>query len=193
MESNMVENTNFSDPPQPQLNIIPAEPRRIPSYEERVPPEPPPPPPPLDLAALEARSREELLDLAKAMNVAGLTGAKKQEIIMRLLQANTVQQGNIFSSGILEIMPDGYGFLRQASLLPSNSDIYVSQSQIRRFGLRTGDMIIGQARAAKPGEKYYSLLRVEAINDLNPEAAKQRRHFGQLTPTFPDRLIDLET
>ncbi len=156
------------------------------------PPAPPPPPPPLALSVLETMSREDLLDLAKRMKLVGVTGAKKQEIVLRLLQAFTEQQGNIFCSGILEIMPDGYGFLRQASLLPSNSDIYISQSQIRRFGLRTGDMIIGQSRHAKPGEKYYSLLRVEAINDLNPDVAKQRPHFGALTPTFPDRMINLE-
>jgi transcription termination factor Rho len=112
---------------------------------------------------------------------------------MRLIKAQTEQQGNIFCSGILEVMPDGYGFLRQTTLLPSPSDIYVSQSQIRRFGLRTGDMVIGQGRRAKAGEKYYSLLRVEAINDLNPEMAKSRPYFGSLTPIFPDELINLET
>ena len=89
-------------------------------------------------------------------------------------------------------MPDGYGFLRQSSLLPSLTDVYISQSQIRRFGLRTGDMVIGQGRPPKNGEKYMSLLRVEAINDLDPELAKQRPNFGALTPTFPDKLINLE-
>ncbi|MCR4394475.1 MAG: transcription termination factor Rho, partial [Dehalococcoidales bacterium] len=120
------------------------------------------------------------------------TGLKKQELIMRLLQAYTEAQGNIFCSGILETMPDGYGFLRQSSLLPSLTDVYISQSQIRRFGLRTGDMVIGQGRPPKNGEKYMSLLRVEAINDLDPELAKQRPNFGSLTPTFPDKLINLE-
>jgi transcription termination factor Rho len=112
---------------------------------------------------------------------------------MRLLQAHTEQQGNIFCSGILEIMPDGYGFLRQSSLLPSSGDIYVSQSQIHRFGLRNGDMVVGQGRAPKNGEKYYSLLRIEAVNDVNPEGIKNRPHFGALTPTFPDKLVNLET
>ena len=111
---------------------------------------------------------------------------------MRLLQADAEQQGNIFCSGILEIMPDGYGFLRQSSLLPSSSDIYVSQSQIRRFGLRVGDMVAGQGRPARAGEKYYSLLRIEAVNDINPELAKGRPYFGSLTPTFPDQLVNLE-
>ena len=112
---------------------------------------------------------------------------------MRLLQANVEQQGYIFCNGILEIMGDGYGFLRQDSLLPSSKDIYVSQSQIRRFGLRNGDMVAGQGRPPRNGEKYYSLLRVEAINDLNPELAKERPTFGSLTPTFPSQLINLET
>ncbi|ACZ62301.1 transcription termination factor Rho [Dehalococcoides mccartyi] len=146
-----------------------------------------------ELSELEKKTREELLDIAKEMGVNGVTALKKQDLVMRLIQVYTESQGNVFCSGILEIMPDGYGFLRQASLLPSSSDIYVSQSQIRRFGLRTGDMVIGQGRPAKPGEKYYSLLRVEAINDLNPEMAKRRPNFGALVPTFPDRLINLET
>jgi transcription termination factor Rho len=147
----------------------------------------------LDIGQLEGMSREGLAGLAKERGLGSSAGLKKQEIVMRLLKAQTEQQGNIFCSGILEVMPDGYGFLRQTTLLPSPSDIYVSQSQIRRFGLRTGDMVIGQGRRAKAGEKYFSLLRVEAINDLNPELAKSRPHFGSLTPIFPDELIDLET
>ena len=147
----------------------------------------------LDIRSLEGRSREDLIDLARETGLSGVTGLKKQDIIMRLLQAQAEQQGNVFCSGILDIMPDGYGFLRQQTLLPSPSDIYVSQSQIRRFGLRTGDFVVGQGRPAKAGEKYYSLLRVEAINDINPELARSRPSFGSLTPTFPDQLIDLET
>ena len=147
----------------------------------------------LDIGQLEGMSREGLAGIAKERGLGSSAGLKKQDIVMRLLKAQTEQQGNIFCSGILEVMPDGYGFLRQTTLLPSPSDIYVSQSQIRRFGLRTGDMVIGQGRRAKAGEKYYSLLRVEAINDLNPELAKSRPHFGSLTPIFPDELINLET
>ena len=147
----------------------------------------------LDIGQLEGMSREDLVGIAKEKGLGSSAGLKKQDIVMRLLKAQTEQQGNIFCSGILEVMPDGYGFLRQTTLLPSPSDIYVSQSQIRRFGLRTGDMVIGQGRRAKAGEKYYSLLRVEAINDLNPELAKNRPHFGSLTPIFPDELINLET
>jgi len=147
----------------------------------------------MDISQLENKNREELLELAKENGLTNYTGLKKQDLVMRLLQANAEQQGNIFSSGILDIMADGYGFLRQGTLLPSSSDVYVSQSQIRRFGLRTGDMVVGQGRPAKAGEKYYSLLRVEAINDINPELARSRPGFGSLTPIFPDKLINLET
>ena len=146
----------------------------------------------MDLSAMEGKSREELLKLGKDMGLSGFTGLKKQEMIMRLLQEHVELRGNIFCSGILEIMPDGYGFLRKGSYLPGPNDIYVSQSQMRRFGLRTGDTIIGQGRPAKAGEKYFSLLRVEAINDQNPEVARGRPHFGSLVPIFPDEMINLE-
>ncbi|MFH1662566.1 MAG: transcription termination factor Rho [Chloroflexota bacterium] len=147
----------------------------------------------MDINLLENKNREELLGLAKESGLSNYRALKKQELVMRLLQVNAEQRGNIFCSGILDIMSDGYGFLRQDTLLPSSQDVYVSQSQIRRFGLRTGDMVVGQGRPAKAGEKYYGLLRVEAINDMNPELARSRPHFGSLTPTFPDKLIDLET
>ncbi len=147
----------------------------------------------MNISQLQNKSRDELIELAKEMGISSYTGLKKQDIVMRLIQADTEQQGYIFCGGILEIMSEGYGFLRQDSLLPGSSNIYISQSQIRRFGLRNGDMVSGQGRPPKNGEKYYSLLRVEAINDINPELAKSRPHFGSLTPTFPDKLIDLET
>ena len=147
----------------------------------------------MDISQLENKTKEELNTLAKEMGVSNHTALKKQDLIMRLLQAHTEQEGNTFCSGILEIMSDGYGFLRNGTLLPSSSDIYVSQSQIRRFGLRNGDMVAGQGRPARAGEKYFSLLRVEAVNDINPELAKGRPNFGSLTPTFPDKLINLET
>jgi len=147
----------------------------------------------MNFSELDSKNRDELVNMAKEMGISSYSGLKKQDIVMRLLQANTEQQGNIFCSGILEVMSDGYGFLRQNTLLPSMSDVYISQSQIRRFGLHTGDMVIGQGRPPKNGEKYISLLRVEAVNDLDPELAKPRPTFGSLTPTFPDRLIDLET
>jgi len=147
----------------------------------------------MNISQLENKNKDELVELAKEMGISSYAGLKKQDIIMRLLQAHTEQQGNLFCSGILEIMSDGYGFLRQSTFLPSSTDVYVSQSQIRRFGLRTGDMVVGQGRLPKNGERYYGLLRVEAINDINPELAKNRPRFSSLTPTFPDKLINLET
>jgi len=147
----------------------------------------------MNITDLQNKSKDELVELAKEMELSSCTNLKKQDIVMRLLQAHTEQQGNIFCGGILEVMNDGYGFLRQNSLLPSSDDIYASQSQIRRFRLRTGDMVTGQVRTPKSSEKYRSLLRVEAINDINPEMAKHRPHFKALTPTFPDEIINLET
>jgi len=147
----------------------------------------------MDISELENKTKDELIEQAKEMGLSGYTDLKKQELITSLLKANAEQQGYVFCGGILEIMGDGYGFLRQKTLLPSSTDIYVSQSQIRRFGLRTGDMVAGQGRPPKNSEKYYSLLRVETINDINPELAKNRPSFGSLTPTFPNKLINLET
>jgi transcription termination factor Rho len=147
----------------------------------------------MNITELETKSRDELLELAKGMEITSCTGLKKQELIIRLLQAYAEQQGYVFCSGILEITSEGYGFLRQDSLLPSSADVYVSQSQIRRFGLRTGDMVAGQGRPPKEGEKYYGLVRVEAVNGTDPELAKERPTFGSRTPTFPDKLINLET
>ncbi len=147
----------------------------------------------MDISQLENKTRDELVELAKEMNISNHASLEKQDIIMRLLQAYTEQEGNTFCSGVLETMSDGFGFLRNNTLLPSSTDVYVSQSQIRRFGLRNGDMVAGQGRPARAGEKYFSLLRIEAVNDMNPELAKGRPHFGSLTPTFPDRLINLET
>ncbi len=147
----------------------------------------------MEISQLESKSRDELVEIAKEMGISNYASLKKQDIIMRLLQAHAEQQGNTFCRGILETMADGYGFLRQDTLLPSSTDIYVSQSQIRRFGLRTGDMVAGQGRPPKASEKYSSLLRIEAIDGANPELTKNRPHFTSLTPTFPDKLIDLET
>jgi len=147
----------------------------------------------MEISQLENKNRDELVEIAKEMGISNYTNLKKQDIIMRLLQAHAEQQGNTFCGGILETMADGYGFLRQGTLLPSSTDIYVSQSQVRRFGLRNGDMVAGQGRPPKAGEKYFSLLRIEAVDGVNPELAKKRPRFTSLTPTFPDQLINLET
>ncbi len=148
---------------------------------------------PLTLAELEAKSREELIDIAKDLSVTGYSPMNKQELAFRLLQAQTEAQGFVFSGGILDIVDEGYGFLRQETLLPSNNDVYVSQSQIRRFNLRTGDMVRGQVRPPKEGEKYHSMIRVEAVNGMDPEVARNRAHFSQLVPIFPNRILNLET
>jgi len=146
----------------------------------------------MNIAELENKTKEQLVDMAKEKDISLQTGIKKHDIIMRLLESQTEQDGNIFCSGILDIMADGYGFLRQDTLLPSQTDVYISPSQIRRFGLRNGDMVTGQGRPPKSNEKYYSLLQVVAINNLNPDTIKSRQPFTALTPTFPDKLINLE-
>ena len=146
----------------------------------------------LNIEELEKKSKDELTEMAREKGVSDHTGHRKQDLIASLLQADTEQQGHTFCHGILETMSDGYGFLRQNTLLPGQTDVYISPSQIRRFGLRNGDMIGGQGRPPKSSEKYYSLLQILTINGINPELAKNRPHFGSLTPTFPDRLINLE-
>jgi transcription termination factor Rho len=146
----------------------------------------------MNISELGGKTKEELVEMAKEAGIPSPTAMKKQDIIMRLVETQTEQQGNIICSGILDIMSDGYGFLRQDTLLPSQTDVYISPSQIRRFGLRNGDMVTGQGRPPKNNEKYYSLLQVVAINNLDPELAKSRQPFGSLTPTFPDRLVNLE-
>ncbi len=147
----------------------------------------------MNISELESKTREELLEVARELGLTGLSSLRKQDIIFRLLQAHTEQQGNIFTSGVLEVTDEGYGFLRRQNFRPSPNDIYVSQTQIRRFGLRTGDLITGQVRPPKDNEKYYSLLRVEAVNGIDPEQARHRPLFEELTPIFPNQLIKLET
>jgi transcription termination factor Rho len=147
----------------------------------------------LNIAELEAKTLDELRDLAAAQGISGISRLKKQDLIFRLLRAKAEEQGHIFGGGVLEIVQEGIGFLRSDHLLPGPDDVYVSQSQIRRFGLRTGDTVIGQVRPPKNSEKYFGLLRVEAVNGLDPEAAKKRPIFEQLTPIFPTELLDLET
>jgi transcription termination factor Rho len=145
------------------------------------------------IAELEGQTREGLLDIAKGLGVSGYSQLKKQELIVKVLQAQTEKDGNIFAEGILQTVDDGYGFLRGESMLPTVNDVYVSQSQVRRFALRTGDLVMGQVRPPKDSEKYFGLLRVEAINGLNPEEAQTRPKFEDLTAIFPDVQIMLET
>jgi transcription termination factor Rho len=147
----------------------------------------------VNIVDLETRTLSQLQDDAKELDISGYSRLKKSDLIMRLLRANAERQGYIFGGGVLEVMADGIGFLRAASLLPGPDDVYVSQSQIRRFGLRTGDLVIGQVRPPKESEKYFSLLRVEAVNGLDPEAAKNRPNFDRLTPIFPNQMFNMET
>jgi transcription termination factor Rho len=147
----------------------------------------------VNIAELEMMTLDGLRDMAAAQGISGISRLKKQDLIFRLLRAKAEEQGHIFGGGVLEIVQEGIGFLRSDHLLPGPDDVYVSQSQIRRFGLRTGDTVIGQVRPPKNSEKYFGLLRVEAVNGLDPEAAKQRPIFEQLTPIFPTELLNLET
>ncbi|GAB4436509.1 MAG: transcription termination factor Rho [Anaerolineae bacterium] len=147
----------------------------------------------MDIVELEQKTLQELRDMARDADVGGFSRLKKQDLILRLLRHNAEKQGLELRGGVLEIIEDGIGFLRSDHLLPGPDDIYVSQSQIRRFGLRTGDMVIGQVRPPKDSEKYFGLLRVEAVNGLDPEIAKRRPNFEQLTPIFPEERFNLET
>jgi len=147
----------------------------------------------VDFAELETKTLGELREMAKSMEISGYSRLKKEDLILRLLRAKAEQQGYSFGGGVLDIVEDGIGFLRADHYLPGSEDVYVSQSQIRRFGLRTGDMVVGQVRPPKENEKYFGLLRVEAVNGLDPEQAKARPTFEKLTPIFPDSRYNLET
>ncbi len=145
------------------------------------------------MAQLERETLSELRDRAKEMSLSAYSRLKKDDLIIRLLQAQAERQGLELRGGVLDIVDDNIGFLRAEHYLPGPDDIYVSPSQIKRFGLRTGDMVVGQVRPPKEGEKYYSLLRVEAVNGQDPEQAKNRPVFEKLTPIFPDEIYNLES
>jgi len=148
----------------------------------------------LNIAELEARSREELIDIARDVGIDNPAAIRKPDLVFRILQLQAEAHGNIFSGGFLEVSDDGnYGFLRGESMLPGPHDIYVSQSQLRRFALRPGDYVTGQVRAPRDNEKYYGLLKVEAVNGMDPEAAKRRPFFENLTAIFPNQQLHLET
>ncbi len=148
----------------------------------------------MDLAQLKGMTISALMTLAKEMGVERVSGLKKQDLIFEILKTQTEQKGLIFSSGVLEILSDGYGFLRSPnySYLPSPDDIYVSPSQIRLFGLKTGDTITGQIRPPKDNERFFALLRVEAVNFEHPDSLNQRMFFDNLTPLYPEERIQLE-
>ena len=147
----------------------------------------------MTMSQLEELSLSALRDMARDLDITGYTRLKKYDLVMRLLRGNAENQGHIFGGGVLEVVQDGIGFLRSDLLLPGPDDVYVSQSQIRRFGLRTGDLVAGQVRPPKETERYHGLLKVEAVNGLDPEEAKRRPIFEKLTPIFPNEQLHLET
>jgi transcription termination factor Rho len=150
--------------------------------------------PRMDMAEMKTKTISDLLKVAKDLDIQGAGGLKKQEIIFKILEVQTEKNGLMFSQGVLEILDDGYGFLRSPdySYLPGPDDIYVSPSQIKKFDLRTGDTVSGQVRHPKDNERYFALLRVEAVNYENPEVAKDRIFFDNLTPLYPTERINSE-
>lgn len=149
----------------------------------------------MNIVELKEKTISELSTIARTLNVVGASGLRKQELIFKILEAQTEKSGLIFAEGVLEVLPDGFGFLRAPdyNYLPGPDDIYVSPSQIRRFDLRTGDTVSGQVRPPKEGERYFALLKVEAVNFENPELIKDKILFDNLTPLFPNQRIRLET
>ncbi len=147
----------------------------------------------MNIAQLEAMTLADLRSMSKDLEIPRASRMKKEDLILRIMQADAERRGLELRGGVLEVMNEGMGFLRADHYLPGRNDIYVSQSQIRRFSLRTGDMVIGQVRPPKDTEKYYGLLRVESINGMDPEEAWKRPKFEELTPIFPEERFDLET
>lgn len=150
---------------------------------------------PMDITELKSKKIAELNQIAKELNLSAYSDLRKQELIFKILEAQTEKDGLSFSKGVLEVLPDGYGFLRSVdyNYLPSPDDIYVSPSQIKKFGLRTGDSVSGQVRPPKEGERFFALLRVEAVNDDHPDVIRERILFDNLTPLYPTERLKLET
>ena len=146
----------------------------------------------MNIAELEKKTVSELHDIAKDLGIPSHSQLRKQELTFEIVKAASQKEGNLWADGILEILPEGFGFLRVGGLTPSSDDIYISPSQIRRFVLRKGDMVSGQVRPPKEGEKYFALLRVEAVNGLDPELAARRSHFEDLIPVYPDQRLRME-
>jgi transcription termination factor Rho len=145
------------------------------------------------LTELKEKKISDLCKIAKEYNINNFSRIKKIDLIFKILQAQTEKKGYMFSEGILEIMNEGFGFLRTGGYLPSENDIYISPSQIKRFNLSNGDFVSGQVRSPKEGERYYALLKVEAVNHEDPELSKERIDFENLTPLFPEKIINLES
>lgn len=150
---------------------------------------------PMDISELKSMKIVELNEVAKKLKIPDYSDLRKQELIFKILEEQTAKDGLTFSKGVLEVLPDGYGFLRSSdyNYLPSPDDIYVSPSQIKKFSLRTGDFVSGQVRPPKEGERFFALLRVEAVNNLDPDAIRERTLFDNLTPVYPTKRIVLES
>jgi transcription termination factor Rho len=148
----------------------------------------------MDIADLKGKTVPELLTVADTLTIEGSSSMRKQELIFKILEAQTQQNGLIFAEGVLQVLPEGYGFLRSPdyNYLPGPDDIYVSPSQIKKFDLKTGDTISGQIRSPKDSERYFALLRVEAVNFEHPDVAKTKPFFDNLTPLYPEEMLDLE-
>jgi transcription termination factor Rho len=147
----------------------------------------------LSVKELEEKTRTELVELAKTLEIKDLQRIKKQDLIFPILEAQAKAAGLNFAIGVLEILPEGYGFLRRDNMRPGPHDVYISQSQVRRFELRTGDLIAGQIRDPKDNEKYHGILKVEAVNGQDPEALRGRANFDKLVPVYPDNRLKMET
>ncbi len=148
----------------------------------------------MNLSEMKTKTMQELMELATEYNVENPSGLRKQELIFAILQSCSSQNGNIYGEGVLEVLPDGFGFLRSPTYnyMPGPDDIYVSPSQIRRFGLRKGDVVSGQIRPPKEGERYFALLRVEEVGYNRPEESKTLVLFDNLTPLYPERRFHME-
>lgn len=146
----------------------------------------------MELAELESKTVEELQGIARDLEIEGTDRLRKHDLTFKILQTQAEASGLIYGQGVLEILPDGWGFLRHDNFAPAPDDIYVSQSQIKRFGLRTGDWVSGQVRPPKENEKYYGLLRVEAVNMLDPDQARQRKEYADLTTVYPNERLAQE-
>jgi transcription termination factor Rho len=154
----------------------------------------------MNIAELQDKTRDELVAIVKEFGLANERARgrapealRQDELLNLVLEGYADQQGHLLASGVLDLMSDGYGFLRQSGRRPGQNDVYVSQTQVRRFGLRTGDLVLGQVRAAKEGERFFGMTRVETVNGLDPDLARRRPKFEDLTPIFPDKQITLET
>jgi transcription termination factor Rho len=149
----------------------------------------------MTISELKEKSITELTKIAKTLDIPGVSGLRKQDLIFKILQAQSEKEGHIFAEGVLEILPDGYGFLRSPdyNYLPGPDDIYVSPSQIRKFDLKTGDTVSGQVRPPHEGEKYFALVKIEAVNFESPDEARNKILFDNLTPLYPQERIKLET